>query len=175
MPTNFFELFNLPICFYPDVSTVKKQYYKLSRLYHPDQNKASFSGSDYFLDKSSELNKAYTTLTNEDDLIGYVLMLKGLLSLDQKEELPMDFMMEVMEWNELLMELKINYDKDRFLELCNTIEEVEKENKSYMHAHMKVFDNEPTNEKVLENIKDAYLKNKYILRIKENLTTFASA
>jgi molecular chaperone HscB len=54
------------------------------------------------------LNKAFTTFQDPDKTIKYVLQLKGLLEEEEKYELPPDFLMEVLEINEELMELGEN-------------------------------------------------------------------
>ncbi|MBK9736926.1 MAG: hypothetical protein IPO92_19020 [Saprospiraceae bacterium] len=36
LPKEYFTLFGIPASFSPDLGHLKKQYYKLSRSYHPD-------------------------------------------------------------------------------------------------------------------------------------------
>ena len=54
------------------------------------------------------INKGYKTFQNDDETIKYVLQLKGLLEEDEKYELPPDFLMEMMELNEILMDVMIH-------------------------------------------------------------------
>jgi molecular chaperone HscB len=56
------------------------------------------------LEITANLNKAFKTFQNSDDTIKYVLQLKGLLEEEEKYQLPPDFLMEVLEINEKLMD-----------------------------------------------------------------------
>ncbi len=57
------------------------------------------------LERSSVVNKAYKTFSNDDDTLKYFLEIKGLLQEDEKYELSPQFLMEMMELNEQLMEV----------------------------------------------------------------------
>ncbi len=98
---NYFQLFKIPISFLPNSEQVKKQFYALSRQYHPDFfTQENDSDQADALDKSSQVNKAYKVFGNRDETIKYVLQLKGLLETDEKYDLPPAFLMEMLELNE---------------------------------------------------------------------------
>ena len=109
---NYFELFDLPVSFQPDKQLVKQKFYELSRKYHPDfytqENDMEQAGA---LEKSSLVNKAYKTFQSSDETMKYVLQLKGLLEEEEKYALPPNFLMEVMELNEQLLEAKMEQDE----------------------------------------------------------------
>lgn len=100
---NYFELFELPVNINIDKTTLSKKYFELQKKYHPDfYAKADEADQQEALEKTSELNKAYKTLKDQDATIQYLLKLKGLLQEEEKYPLPPDFLMEVMELNENL-------------------------------------------------------------------------
>lgn len=117
---NYFELFDIPVSFVVDASMVAKKYIQLQKQYHPDFfTQQDDDAKQMAEEKSALLNKAYTIFKNEDATIKYVLQLKGLLTDDEKYQLPNHFLMEMMELNEelnsqsskIIIELQINMYK----------------------------------------------------------------
>src|SRR5690242_8336521 len=101
----YFELFNIPIQLKVDVASLNSKFFELSKKYHPDyfvKDKPETQAEA--LEKSALLNKAFKTFQNPDETIKYVLKLKGLLEEEEKYELPAEFLMEVLEINEQLMD-----------------------------------------------------------------------
>lgn len=92
--------------FFPDQKLVRKKYLENSRKLHPD----FAHGKDEV--ESMELialnNKAYATLISQDKLIDYIL--NELFPSSKKATLPPEFLMEMMETNESLMEYKLMED-----------------------------------------------------------------
>ena len=89
---NYFELFGIEPSFTIDTATIKKKFYELSRANHPD----FFGGGtteeqNAALEHSATINEAYKTLQNKDQLIKYILGLKGLIQEEEKYQLPPDF------------------------------------------------------------------------------------
>src|SRR6187200_25107 len=110
---NYFEIFGIPVQLKVDKTELPKKFFELSRKFHPDfyanttpseQNKA--------LEITANLNKAFKTFQNPDETIKYVLQLKGLLEEEEKYQLPPDFLMEVLEINEKLMDAKMEDDPE---------------------------------------------------------------
>jgi molecular chaperone HscB len=172
---NYFNLFGLPIKFDIDQSLLKKAYYKLSREHHPDHVSAgSESNQDDITTKSSEINQAFATLSDESKRIKYILSLHHVMENPEQETLPQDFLMDVMEINETIFDLQMDYDelkKEKAIADVNTLmTQIKNEGIDAMYN----FDNEKDVPESLEKIKNYYLKSKYLLRIKENIATFAS-
>ena len=108
---NYFELFEIPVTLQIDKTTLAKKYFELSRKYHPDFfANASQDEQAAVLEKSSIVNNAYKTLQQPDELMKYVLHLKGLLHEEEKYDLATDFLMEVLEINEALMNMEMEGD-----------------------------------------------------------------
>lgn len=156
---NYFELLELPVNINVDKSALSKKYFELQKKYHPDfYAKADEADQQEALEKTSELNKAYKTLKDQDATIQYLLKIKGLLQEEEKYPLPPDFLMEVMELNE-------NLSADS----AASIETFE----ANIYNDVKVIieeynDTTVTNAELLQ-LKEYYYKKKYLQRILDRI------
>ncbi len=163
---NYFDLFEMPLSLQVDAKELSSKYIEMQRQFHPD----FFSKSDAYeqeemLQKSSMINTGYKLLSNPDETLKYVLEIKGLLTENEKYDLPPDFLMEMMEINETLtdpenseieeMETKINQMQNQLYQSVQNIIE-------------NYIDDRTTDEQLLL-VKDYYYKKKYINRILERL------
>jgi molecular chaperone HscB len=163
---NYFELYNLPISLQVDTAALKQTFYALSRQYHPD----FFSGSSdeeqqEVLEKSSMVNKAFKTFSSTDDTIKYVLMLKGLLQEEEKYQLPNDFLMDMMELNEQLMEAKMEGDEQKLDKLTTNIKQLTSNLYEPVKEIVEHYQEGVTTQEELLQVKDYYYKKKYLNRI----------
>jgi molecular chaperone HscB len=102
---NYFEIFDLPVSPKINRSLLSKKYIELQKKNHPDFfTNSTESEQEDALILSSQINKGLKVLQNEDETIKYFLQLKGLLTEDEKYQLPPAFLMEMMELNEELSE-----------------------------------------------------------------------
>ncbi|MEO6404713.1 MAG: iron-sulfur cluster co-chaperone HscB C-terminal domain-containing protein [Ferruginibacter sp.] len=102
---NYFELYGMPARPVADHTYVSKKYLELQRTYHPDFfTQEDENAKEEALEKSAVINKAYSIFRNKEKTIAYFLETQGLISENEKYELPADFLMEMMELNESLME-----------------------------------------------------------------------
>jgi len=163
----YFELFEIPVQLKVSVASLSKKFFELSKKYHPDY----FANEQedlqaVALEKSALLNKAWKTFQNPDATIKYVLQEKGLLEEEEKYELPPDFLMEVLEINEQLMEIDENAD-------TNSISSVITQLSSQIYEPVKeIVENYQegiTTEKELLQVKEYYYKKKYLDRIHRQL------
>jgi len=163
---NYFELYEIPVALKVDTNTFKQKFYALSRKYHPD-----FFGNETeeeqaeALEKSSLVNKAFKTFNSLDETIKYVLQLKGLLQEEEKYKLPADFLMEVMELNEVLMEAKMVADENKISELRSQISSLQIALYETVKQIVESYKEGITSEKELLQVKDYYYKKKYLDRI----------
>ncbi len=167
---NYFELYGIPVLMKVEQAGIRKKFYELSRQYHPDfYLSASEEKKAEALERSSEVNKAFNTFQNQDDLIRYVLKLKGLLHDEEKYELGPDFLMEVMDINEQLMELEMEPSEEKLKET----EIIAKDllNKSYEDVAPVIEDYREgiTSEKELLQVKEYYYRKKYLQRILDKI------
>lgn len=156
---NYFELFEIPVSLKVDKSVLAKKYFELQKKYHPD----FYTNSDdeeqaAVLEKSSSINKGLKLLQNQDETIKYVLQQKGLLSDDEKYQLPPHFLMEMMELNE-------NLSAESALE----IEEIENNLYDEVKKIIDNFNPVSTSTEELLQVKEYYFKKKYVQRILERL------
>lgn len=167
---NYFELFEIKETLLPDMRLIKTKFYELSRKYHPDFfTGAGEAEQQLALEKSALLNKAFKTFSNKQETIKYVLQLKGLLEEEEKFALPNDFLMEMMELNELVMDAKMENNRATFDELHKTIRNIEidiyepvKEIVEHSESHF------PAKEELLQ-VKKYYYQQQYLQRMKSLL------
>lgn len=166
---NYFEFYEIPISFNPDPNLVKKQFYALSKKYHPDfYINQSEEKQNEALELSTLNNKAYQVLSNAKKLLPYVLELKGVLVEGENYTLPQDFLMEMMDVNETIMDLQFDPDADKLEGVKKEIQSLEKVFADKLSELTKSFDTS-NNDVLLAEIKDLYYREKYLFRIKESL------
>jgi molecular chaperone HscB len=165
---NYFELFELPIQLKVDRNSLPSKFFELSRKYHPDffVNSPEEEKSDA-LERSAMLNKAFKVLQNQDETIKYVLQLKGLLQEEEKYELPSDFLMEVMDINEELMDVSQNESSKE--ELTKKINELNNEIYEPVKNFIENYKEAVSSEEKLLQVKEYYYKKKYLDRIRRQL------
>ena len=163
---NYFELFEISETLTPDASTIKNRFYELSRKYHPDfYTQSSESEQSDILEKAALLNKAYKVFQNKDALIKYVLIDKGLLVEEEKYELPPEFLMEVMEHNEALMEAKMIADKSEMEIVKVGIQKLLFEIYEPVKSIVDNYTQQKTTTEDLLKVKQYYFQKKYLDRI----------
>ena len=163
---NYFELFEIPVSFTPDKSKLAEKYFSLQKKYHPDfYTKSDDSEQDDALEKSSMVNKAFKIFKDNDATLKYVLELKGVLEKDEKYELAPDFLMEMMELNEQLMEV----DDSSMQETEVKISQLQNSLYEKVKGIIEYYSEDNTTEAQLLQVKDYYYKKKYLQRILERL------
>ena len=174
---NYFQFYGLPESFFPDEKLVKAKFYELSRKYHPDFHATAEHEKQREILELSTLNtNAYKTLSNFESRLAYILAQHNLIGEGTKNELPPIFLMEVMELNEKLMELEFEFDPESVASLQSSFTEIWQALEKKTRPVMEQYEHLPEAEKpkALEQIKNYFLKRKYLLRIKETLATFAN-
>ena len=171
---NYFEFYGLPEAFNLDEVLIKKKFYQLSKEYHPDFHaNEDDSKQQEILELSTLNNKAYQTLLNPAKRLEYILRLHDLVSEGAKPQLPSDFLMEMMDINERLMEVD---DSDQLAAINTEVLEIDDDINQKLH-HLTVGYSQlddTAKESRLNDILDIYYRQKYLLRIKESLNTFAA-
>jgi molecular chaperone HscB len=165
---NYFELFDIPVSLRVNTAVLAKRFFELSKQYHPDY----FANSDAAvqaeaLEKSALLNKAWKTFQNPDETIKYVLLRKELLEEEEKYELPPDFLMEVLEINEQLM------DAEESSHLHAWINELQTEIYAPVKEIVENYQDSTVSREELLQVKEYYYKKKYLDRIRRQLAGMA--
>ncbi len=165
---NLFEVFGMTPSFFPDLALLKKRYYSKSREYHPDffTQSSEEEKSDALL-QSSFINKAYKTILNPELRFKHLLRLEGIIQEDTKDEMQQSFLMEMMDFNEAIMELQFDFSKERFEELNSQLAKIKSDKLSDNQAIMESYPS--VNDKQLQQLKALYFENKYLNRLEDNL------
>jgi molecular chaperone HscB len=161
---NYFELYEIPVSLKPDQQLLRKKFYELSRKYHPDfYGNATPDEQAEILEISSEVNKAFKTLSNPGETIKYLLQQKGLLKEEEKYQLPPDFLMEMMELNEQSAE------KSQPSVVSSEVERIQNEIYEPVKEVIEHYQEGVTTKEELLQVKQYYFKKKYLNRILEGL------
>lgn len=172
--TNYFEFYELPISPKVDETLLRKRFLELSKRFHPDfYTLESPEKQAEVLELSTLNNQAYQVLSDFDLRLKHLLELKQALADEGQNQLPQSFLMEMMDINELVMELSMD-DSPALLEqaLAQTAA-LEKSLWDDISASVDLYDDQTVSAETLENLKNFFLKKRYLLRIKENVLKFA--
>jgi molecular chaperone HscB len=171
---NYFEFYDVPESFTPDTALLKKKFYELSKKYHPDFHANEDDAKQQeILELSTLNNKAHQTLSDPYKRLEYILRTHNLLEDGAKPQLPADFLMEMMDINERLMEVDDTQQLGHITAEVLAIEGDIDESVASLTAEYETLD-DTAKESRLNKITDCYFRQKYLLRIKESLNTFAS-
>jgi len=171
---NFFEFYDIPESFRVNQADLKKKFYQYSKEYHPDfYANADEEKQSEILELSTINNKAYHTLANPAKLLEYILREHGLVNEGAKPQLPAGFLMEMMDINERLMEMD---DAGQLAQITAEVLTVENDLEEQLDALTTDYEqlDHTAKESRLNQIADIYYRQKYLLRIRESLNTFAS-
>ena len=173
---NYFELYDIPVCFAPDAAVVKKKFYELSRRYHPDR--FTLAGEEEraeVLRMAALNNDAYKVLQNADATMAYILKMNELLEDEEKYSLPPDFLMEMMDLNESISEYEMDPENETYKNDAHNMLNAQLDAwKADVEPLLEQFEKGNTSKEILLQIKDYYFRKKYLLRILERINTFAT-
>ncbi len=171
---NYFEFYGIPVSFKVDEAALRKQFYALSKKYHPDfYTLATDEEQAEALRLSTLNNEAYKVLNDFDKRMQYILKEKEILGEEGKNEIPQDFLMEMMDINEPLMELQFDFDEKVYNKTVQQLKEKEDTLYNSIADIIENYSDEASDNTALEKVKSYYLKKRYLLRIAENLDKFA--
>lgn len=170
---NYFEYYGLQLKLQQDSVQLKKLFYERSRNTHPDFFlNSSDSEREEALEASTLNNEAYQVLLNPMSRLKHVLQLNNLYASDDKTPLPPAFLMDMMELNE---EIEMADISEKKAMVHNKIQSLIQENEESLQNQMKLFDesNVENQKDILIQISEELIKNKYFLRLKQSVSTFA--
>jgi molecular chaperone HscB len=109
---NHFELFNLPARFDVDTSALDAAYRDVQGRVHPDRFvNATDAEKRVAMQWATRANEAYQTLKNPQKRAQYLCEINGAdLQTESNTAMPMEFLMQQMEWREALGEARAAKD-----------------------------------------------------------------
>ena len=111
---NHFDLFHLPQQFAVDMAALDAAYREVQAQVHPDRFvNATDAEKRVAMQWATRANEAYQTLKNPQKRAQYLCELNGAdLKVESNTAMPMDFLMQQMEWREELEEARATKDGD---------------------------------------------------------------
>jgi molecular chaperone HscB len=109
---NHFELFHLPQRFAIDMNALDKAYREVQSRVHPDKfSNGTDAEKRVALQWAARANEAYQTLKSPYKRAAYLCELNGVdLQIESNTAMPLDFLMQQMEWREALDDAKAAAD-----------------------------------------------------------------
>ena len=172
---NYFEHFGIPVSFILDEGNLKKLFIIKSREYHPDFFTLEEKDTqDKMLEMSSFNNKGYKILKDFNSRTKYILELNNAIEEEGSNKIPQDFLMEMMDINEEVMDLQMDYNKELYNRVLGQLDDMESTMYKDILPTLNLYNHESPEKEDLERIKDFYFKSKYLWRLRENLDKFAT-
>ncbi|HZX27499.1 MAG TPA: Fe-S protein assembly co-chaperone HscB [Telluria sp.] len=111
---NHFDLFGLPVRFEVDQGALDAAYREVQGKVHPDRFvNATDAEKRVAMQWATRANEAYQTLRQPQKRAAYLCELAGVpLEVESNTAMPMEFLMQQMEWREALAEAKGDGDLD---------------------------------------------------------------
>jgi len=165
LPENYYELFGVEPALIPNKLAIRKQFFSLSKQYHPDKYaQEDAKTQDAILALSAHINNAYKTLMDDMLAMEYALLQQGIVHADEKYALPSTFLMEMMESNEALEDAVAAGDTNKILEQQLAIQAIkdvlDKQMQPMVASNIAALKPED-----LQLAKEYYYKKKYLNRI----------
>ena len=177
MSPDYFAFYGLPESFRPDEAALKRLYYAKSRETHPDFHATTSPENQAEMLRQATLNTdAYRTLADADQRMAYLLRQNGLLEEGKQEQLPPDFLMDMMDLHEELMELEMNADPAGIAKVAAEVTTLADTLDAGIEPVLAGYEQLPADHRpaALQQIRTYYLKKRYLLRIQQQLATFAA-
>lgn len=175
---NYFVFYGLPEAFLLDEAALKAIYYRLSRELHPDFHAQDTPAAQAEALRLATLNTdAYRTLADPGRRMAYLLGQHGLLEEDSvQNQLPPDFLLEVMDLNEQLMELETDADPAATQRLAAEVTALADTLDAGIRPVLAGYVGLPADHRpaALQQVRTYYLKKRYLLRLRQQLATFAA-
>ncbi len=166
---NYFSFFDLEPAFNIDAAKLKKAYLIKSREFHPDYfSQASEEEKNRALDMTTRNNAAFKTLSDPVKRLEHILRLNNILGESKDEKMDPEFLMEMMDINEQIMEHKMEEGSTKADAIKADIDELSKGMDLEANGLKDAYDQSNETEH-LQKLKAYFFKKKYIARILQQL------
>ncbi|CAH1002091.1 Co-chaperone protein HscB [Neolewinella maritima] len=168
--TDYFSFFGLRPSPTLDEAALRKTFYANSKRFHPDFHTLEDEETQQrVLEQSTLNNQGYKVLSDKDLRLKHLLQVKGVLGAEGTNEVPQDFLLEIMEVNEALMELEFEDDPLVRIQVTGLIDRLEAELHAEVADVWDSYDDSSITPAQLEQLKAYYLKRRYLLRLREKI------
>ncbi|NBP05499.1 MAG: Fe-S protein assembly co-chaperone HscB [Bacteroidetes bacterium] len=169
---NPFAFFDLEPRFNIDSQALRKQFLANQRKWHPDFHAGSPDMHRQAVEQTAANNQAYALLSDTYSRVKCMLALHGI-NTEQEQLLPGDFLMEMMDLNDLIEEAISGNTNSR--------EEAENQLGQYFHENEKVLlvltesadlsaVHHGYSQEILREAAALYQKHRYLSRLRKNLS-----
>lgn len=166
----YFEMYELPVSFLLDEKLIRQKFLDLTKKYHPDFfTQSSGKTQQEALELTTLNNKAFQTLSDFHKRMQYILKEVGVLEEEEKYQLPQIFLMEMMDLNEMLAEMKFDPDPNKKEEVIAHLQETAKHLYKEAEPFLIGYDWQNTDLETYKHIKEYYYKSRYLARIKDQI------
>ncbi len=166
---NYFAHFELPVAFAVDAGNLKRQFLRISKAVHPDfHSLSSPEQREETLRLSTYNNEAYRVLSDEDQRLRYILELYGQQEAEGQQKLSEDFLMDMLDLNEQVMELQLEATDQTLQQLLETIRDTRQQLADKAQPYLAKSPEDCT-EADWQAIKQYYYQRRYLWRILDNL------
>ena len=168
--TNYFDYFGIPVSPDVDEAALKRTFYANSKRFHPDFHTLdNDAAQEEALEQSTLNNQGYKVLTDGDLRLKHFLDVHGALGAEGENKVPQDFLMDIMEVNEALMELEFDDDPLARRKVAALIDGLEAELEADVQDLRSEYDPASPSPRMLDAFKDYYLKRRYLLRLRQKI------
>ncbi|MBX2814818.1 MAG: hypothetical protein KTR24_02430 [Saprospiraceae bacterium] len=167
---NAFAFFDLPQSMEVDLADLKKRFYAKSRALHPDfHTLADADTQSRMVEQSAFNNRAYRTLSDHWTRLEHLLLLNDVLQPEGSNALPQDFLMEMMELNEAVMEAQMDPTETGKEQIINQLKQIREELTSGAAHVLTLPDLTDISTEDWTLLLELHLKNNYLTRLENNM------
>ncbi len=166
MEPDHFALLGVMPAFWPDEAAIRKAYLEQQRLSHPDLLQKSGGDPQAIEQHAAAINKAYTVLKDFELRVKFMLQINGSLNDDEKYPLPQEFLMEMMDLNDLMLEAGSGEDAKNIAD--QSLKQYEDAVLGALSGKTREYDAQAS-DALLAEIKDLYFRRRYLKRLRMNL------
>ncbi len=164
----YFDFYNIPVSFIIDEKKLRSLFLRKSKELHPDfHTLESEEKQQEILDLSTLNNEAYKVLSDKNKRMEYILKNMELVGEGVKNTVPQEFLLEMMDINEEIMELQFDYNENKHKHLLALVQQKEEALEEKGLTILAAFDS--SNPETAIPIRDYYLEKKYLIRLRENV------
>ncbi len=169
--SNYFLFYQLDLNFDLDLQALRAAYFEKSKISHPDYfAQSSPEAQENALQLSVINNLAYQTLRDSEKRAAHILQILGIHI--HNSPLPADFLLQMMELNETVDELKTDFSPAIFEQLQNTIQNELQQIQKNMQILIAAYQQDKN---LTAPLQTAAQKMRFLFSLQKNLNSLSAA